>query len=103
MYNYWYGNTNQYKYRDYVLDRDYVKLRELVFSYALPKSFISKAKLSNATLSLIGRNLLLFTPASNKYVDPEGSNYGNDINSEFGEFGAAPTNRTFGASLKVTF
>jgi len=50
---------------------------------------------------LIGRNLFMWTPKKNNYVDPEGTNYGNDILSEIGEFGAAPTNRTFGGGIKV--
>ena len=52
-------------------------------------------------VSLIGRNLFMWTPKKNNYVDPEGTNYGNDILSEIGEFGAAPTNRTFGGGIKV--
>ncbi|MDF3077283.1 MAG: hypothetical protein K0S09_1172 [Sphingobacteriaceae bacterium] len=103
IYGYWYGNTNQYMYRNYVIDRDYVKLRELVFTYSLPKALVTRAKLSKVDFSLIGRNLLLFTPKSNNVIDPEGTNYGNDITSEFGEFGTGPTMRTYGASLKVTF
>ncbi|WP_407426904.1 SusC/RagA family TonB-linked outer membrane protein [Arcticibacter sp.] len=103
MYSYWYGNTNQARYRDYVLDRDFVKLRELVFTYSVPKPFVSKLKLASVDLSLIGRNLLMFTPKSNTFVDPEGTNYGNDIASEFGEFAAGPTMRSIGASIRVGF
>ncbi|PWG82667.1 SusC/RagA family TonB-linked outer membrane protein [Pararcticibacter amylolyticus] len=103
MYSYWYGNTNQARYRDYIIDRDYLKLREVVLTYSLPKSLVSKARLSNVDVSLIGRNLLMFTPKSNTFVDPEGTNYGNDIASEFGEFAAGPTMRSIGASLRVTF
>ena len=45
----------------------------------------------------------MWTPEENNYVDPEASNYGNDLTSEFGEFASAPTTRTFGGSLKITF
>ncbi|WP_256010870.1 SusC/RagA family TonB-linked outer membrane protein [Desertivirga xinjiangensis] len=103
MYNYWYGNTNPYRWRDYVLDRDYLKLREVVLTYTLPKSVLTRSKLSKVDVSLIGRNLLLFTPKSNTFVDPEATSYGNDIISEIGEFAAGPSMRSFGASVRVTF
>ena len=104
IWQYYSAGHNTASFRNFVLDRDYLKLREVVLTYKLPASIISKLKgVSGADVSLIGRNLLLFTPKSNHFVDPEGSNYGNDIYSEFGEFAASPTMRTFGASLRVTF
>ena len=53
-------------------------------------------------VSLIGRNLFMWTPKKNNYVDPEGTNYGNDILSEIlVNLVLAPTNRTFGGGIKV--
>jgi TonB-linked SusC/RagA family outer membrane protein len=103
VYAYWGSSSNNSMYEHAVLKRDYIKLREVVFTYSLPKTFVSKLKLQNIDVSLVGRNLLIFTPDSNNFVDPEGSNYGNDITSNFGEFAAGPTVRTIGGSLKVTF
>lgn len=103
IYAYWGSSSNNSMYEHAVLKRDYIKLREVVFTYSLPKTFVSKLKLQNVDVSLVGRNLLIFTPDSNNFVDPEGSNYGNDITSNFGEFAAGPTVRTIGGSLKVTF
>ncbi|KAA5548576.1 SusC/RagA family TonB-linked outer membrane protein [Adhaeribacter rhizoryzae] len=102
VYNYW-SNASPARFHNFILDRDYVKLREVVLSYNLPVSLVSKAKMSGASISLIGRNLLLFTPKSNNFVDPEATNYGNDISSELGEFAAFPTMRNYGVSLRVTF
>ena len=102
-YGYWYSNTNNSMYEHAVLKRDYLKLREVVLSYAFPKAFASKLKLQDVSVSLVGRNLLTWTPASNNFVDPEATNYGNDITSNFGEFAAGPTLRTIGGSIKVTF
>ena len=31
------------------------------------------------------------------------TNYGNDLTSEYGEFYAAPTVRSFGGNIKITF
>ncbi|WP_419520750.1 hypothetical protein, partial [Alistipes putredinis] len=43
----------------------------------------------SGTISLlairVGHNLLLITPKHQNYIDPESSNFGNDISSEFGE------------------
>ena len=44
----------------------------------------------------------MWTPKKNNFVDPESTNYGNDLRSELGEFAAAPTTRTFGGGVKVT-
>ena len=90
--------------KNWILKKDYVKLRELVLSYNLPKSLCAKIGfIKGITVSAIGRNLFMWTPEENNYVDPEASNYGNDLTSEFGEFASAPTTRTFGGSLKITF
>jgi TonB-linked SusC/RagA family outer membrane protein len=103
-YEYYNNAKNTAYYRNWVLKKDYVKLRELVLSYNLPKSICEKTGfIKGITVSAIGRNLFMWTPKENNYVDPEGSNYGNDLQSEFGEFAAAPTNRTFGGSIKITF
>ncbi len=101
----YYNNASNYSYyKNWILKKDYVKLRELVLSYNLPKSLCAKIGfIKGITVSAIGRNLFMWTPEENNYVDPEASNYGNDLTSEFGEFASAPTTRTFGGSLKITF
>lgn len=102
--NSYYNNASNYdQFRNWVLPKDYLKLRELTLSYSLPKGLLKETPFTQVQLSLIGRNLFMWTPKKNNYVDPEGTNYGNDILSEIGEFGAAPTNRTFGGGVKVVF
>lgn len=100
--NTYYNNASNYaQYRNWILPKDYLKLREITLSYSLPKAWLKQTPFSMVQVSLIGRNLFMWTPKKNNYVDPEGTNYGNDILSEIGEFGAAPTNRTFGGGIKV--
>lgn len=101
VYTYWYSNTNPVQYRNSVLDRSFVKLREVVLTYRLPSSLISNLPVKTISLSAYGRNLLLWTPAENNFVDPETTTWGNDLMSEFGEFAAGPTMRSYGFSLKV--
>jgi len=100
---YYQTNNKGYVYQNLILDRTYFKLREVTLSYTLPKLISSKVGASSAKLSLYGRNLLTWLPSSNQVVDPEVSNLGSDIGSEFGEFRTSPPMKYYGASLKVTF
>ncbi len=50
-------------------DATYVKLRELSIGYNLPSAAIQKIGLSSARVSLVGRNLLLFSDVPT--IDPE--------------------------------
>jgi len=102
QYAYWYSNTNNSMYDRAVLKRDFIKLRELVLTYSLPKSILG-SKIKGVDFSLVGRNLFLWTPKSNNFVDPEATNYGNDISSNFGEFAAGPTFKSYGGSVRVRF
>jgi len=100
-YNQTYGGGNFE--RAFMFDKSFVKLRDVVLSYNLPKKLISKISISNAVISLSGRNLLLWTPSDNTFVDPELTTFGNDLAADYGEYGATPSTRTFTASLKITF
>ena len=102
--NYFYPTSNpgtSYTYR--IFDKSFLKLRDITLSYKVPEKWASKFRANRMSLGLYARNLLLWTPASNMYVDPEGTNLGNDLAGELGEFRAAPTSRNFGAMLKITF
>lgn len=102
--NYWnYSTNNKGLESNCVLPKTYVKVREVTLTYAMPKKWFAKTPIKDAQISLIGRNLLMWTPAKNNFVDPDQSNYGNDVLSNFGEFSSAPTVRNLGASLKLNF
>jgi len=102
--NYWnYSSTNKGMEGNAVLPRTYVKLREVTLSYNVPKRVLARTPLTDAQISIIGRNLLMWTAAKNNFVDPDQSNYGNDITSNFGEFSSAPSVRNLGVSLKLNF
>jgi TonB-linked SusC/RagA family outer membrane protein len=89
--------------RNFILPKDFFKLREITLSYDVPKKALASTPLSKVTVSLIGRNLLLFTPKKNNYIDPEVSNLGNDLTSEFGETTSAASIRNIGGSVKIEF
>lgn len=89
--------------RQTVIDKSFVKLREVVLSYKFPSKLLEKTQIQSLTFSVIGRNLFLWTPSSNQYIDPEASTFGNDLAGQFGEFSANPSTRSLGFSLKATF
>lgn len=90
-------------YRNIILDRTFVKLREVVLGYTLPKLWASKIRASSARLSVFGRNLYTWLPASNHIVDPEVGNLGSDLAGAFGEDSSGPPLRYYGAKLNVSF
>ena len=89
--------------RENVIDRSFIKLREVVLSYNVPLKYLKGTGLNNFSFSVIGRNLFLWTPASNQYIDPESSTFGTDLQGQFGEFSANPSTRSLGFSLKANF
>lgn len=84
----------------HVFDGSFVKLREVVLGYDLPQSFTSRIKLRGASVSLIGRNLLLLH-SNIPHVDPETA-FGADIASQGFEFGALPSTKSWGINLRLT-
>lgn len=86
-----------------IVDKSFLKLRDITLSYNLPLNWASKIHSSNVSIGVYGRNFLLWTPKSNFYIDPEATNQGNDLNSELGEFRTSPVPQQFGVSLKANF
>jgi len=103
IFTYWNQTNNNSRSQDHVFDRTYFKLREVSLSYDLPQSWLSNTPIGSVRVSVLGRNLLLFTPEINNIIDPESTTFGNGLNSEFGEFAVGPTQRSFGFSLNASF
>lgn len=63
-------STSNNPYENYsYFDQTFLKLRELSISYHIPKNLIGKSFIKDASVSLIGSNLLLFSKIPN--VDPD--------------------------------
>jgi len=86
-----------------MVDKSYVKLREAALTYDIPKSLLTKVKMKGIELSVTGRNLLLWTPDGQTYIDPEQTTFGNDLVADFGEYGAQPTVRSVTFGLRLIF
>jgi hypothetical protein len=86
-----------------IIDRSYLKLRNVSLAYELPKSLCERLHISNLRLSLSASNILLWTADENVYIDPETTTFGNDVSAKFGEYGAGPSNEfyTFGLSFTL--
>ena len=87
----------------YLIDRSYVKLRNITLSWQLPKAWVSKIYLTDVTLSFFCNNVFTWTHKDNRYIDPETSSYGNDLRGMFGELYSNPSCRTFGFNVGVKF
>ncbi len=86
-----------------IIDRSFLKLRDINLSYNLPVKWTSKIKAGGATVGVYGRNFLLWTPQSNVFVDPEATNLGNDLKGLLGEYSSTPLTKSYGIILKVNF
>lgn len=82
-------------------DATYLKLRELRIGYALPQSFAEKIGAQNATVSLVGRNLLLFSKVPS--IDPETYSIRGGTFVPGFESTSLPSMRTVGFSLNLNF
>jgi TonB-linked SusC/RagA family outer membrane protein len=88
---------------NYLIDGAYWKLREVALSYDLPTSFMKKIGfIQGATITAQGRNLLIFTPKSNIYTDPD-FNFSDGNAVGIVTLGATPPTRFYGASITLTF
>ncbi|MEO6850383.1 MAG: SusC/RagA family TonB-linked outer membrane protein, partial [Mucilaginibacter sp.] len=98
------GGNPATAFNNLILTRTYVKLREATLGYKIPTSVAKKIGASSARISVFGRNLYTWLPASNRIVDPELINIGSGgIDSELGEDASGPPLRFYGAKLNVTF
>lgn len=100
MDNYYAATAND---RANVIDKSFIKLREVILNYNLPDKYFDKSFIKSISISLIGRNLFIWTPRNNQFIDPEVSTFGTDLRSQFGEFSANPSTRSYGFSLKANF
>lgn len=97
-----YDNGDQSRNSRYLSDGSYLKLRNLMFSYEIPKTIVNKIKLDRIRLFVQAQNLFMFT----KYEgwDPEVStDFLNDNVTSGCDFYSAPQPRSivFGISIGI--
>jgi TonB-linked SusC/RagA family outer membrane protein len=96
----YYNAVSTHITEDFIYKSDFIKLRQVILSYALPSRLFVKSPFKGISISLVGRNLAILK----KYVpniDPE-SGYTAGAAQGLEWFGAPPV-RSFGANLNVKF
>lgn len=84
-----------------VFDASFVKLRELRLGYTIPNTLWGKVPVRNVNISLVGRNLALWTNVP--HVDPETSSVAGGTIIPGAESVAIPSARSYGVNLSFNF
>ncbi len=84
-----------------IFDASYVKLRELVVGYNIPSKLLKSSIISNARISLSGRNLWTMFKKAPPGIDPESSVTSG--NGQGIEYGSLPPFSTYGIDIRLTF
>lgn len=88
----WVQRTYKSNYDVNAFDASFIKLREIAIGANLPKKWLRNTPVKNASFSLVGRNLFLYTKVL--YTDPD---RGND------DAGQGPSVRNIGFNFNVNF
>ena len=99
-------NTTKMYYQDYaksyhgnyaanIIDKTFFKLREISVTYTLPASFTKRSFIENASISLVGRDLLYFSKHKNIDLDQ----FLNESDSPL----QTPTVKSYGINLNLKF
>jgi len=99
FYNYYGNGFRRYNIEAATYDATYFKLRELTIGYTLPKKAVEKMNLSGLRVSLIARNLFLFSNVPT--IDPETYSVRNGIFVNGYESTQLPSTRTYGIMLNI--
>lgn len=86
-----------------LIDASYIKLREAKISYTIPKKAFGRVPIQSLSLSIVGRNLKMWLPKENVFVDPEQNSFGTNGNVQGLEFTTVPSTRNVGFELRLTF
>jgi len=84
----------------FVYEATYIKLRELVLTYDLPRELIDRTPLAGISVSFVGSNLWIIKKDL-PHADPEASQGAGNIQGW--QSGVMPTTRNYGFSLKLQF
>ena len=84
----------------FIWDNTWGKLREMRLSFDLTPNVLEKLPFSSGRITVIGRNLVLWTKMP--HIDPEGDGTRSIENHRSAERGQIPSDRTFGINFSVT-
>lgn len=92
----------------YTISRTYAKLRDVQIGYSLPKKWLgTKFLIKNASVSLVGRNLLYFAKRKDFDIDQYAAGFNVSDHSIQGTSGdvtlSSPTQRRYGVNVNLGF
>ena len=87
----------------HLIDASFVKLREVELSYTFSQALLKNTFLTNARLSLFGKNLKFWLPDGNKYSDPEINGPSLTGNAQGIETTQTPPSSSLGLNLQLSF
>ena len=87
----------------YLVDRTFVKLRNISLTWSLPKKWMKAIRFTDIALSLFVNNAFTWTAADNYFVDPESTTTGTDLAGSFGELYTNPSCRIYGFNVNLKF
>ncbi len=84
-----------------IYDASFTKLREVQLSYTLPNRILGRSGVRDITLSLVGRNLMLWSKVP--HIDPETASTAGGTIIPGVESVAIPSTRSFGVNVGLKF
>lgn len=97
-----YSNNYSYSSDRNIYDAAYVRLKNLQVGYTIPERITREVGIANLRVYLSGQNLLTFT--KNDFIDPESSEFGNNMNAGGANSGRNyPTLKYYGGGIEVKF
>jgi len=98
-------NQTAYDYSNFtesgVFDASYVKLRQIVLGYSLPKKWLTGTFIQDFRVSVVGRNLAILYKKV-PHIDPE-TGFSSANGEQGQEFGQLPSARTYGFNINIKF
>jgi outer membrane receptor protein involved in Fe transport len=85
----------------YIMPADFMKLRELSATYTLPSTWVERVGVSQASVTVAGRNLWMWTKYEGT-ADPEVAFTGTS-NFETADYGSIPMQRRWSVSFNLNF
>ena len=84
-----------------VHETSWVRLQQVALTYDFPRTLLSGTFIQNASITLVGRDLLYFQNTAPDNINPSGVNGAG--NAQGIEWGSLPISRSYGGSIRVSF
>ena len=101
-YQFWNTNYDKSITEANVFDATFIKLREIVLAYQMPKKWFEHCFIGSLSVGFEARNLWLIK-SNVPHIDPEASIFGPSSVGPGIEYAGIPSTRSYGFNIKLTF